>query len=65
MSPKIHHLRAEFCLDLQDPENVEDCFSAICWNLHQSAELKSGGRGIRTPGPVTVNGFQDRLIKPL
>ncbi len=24
-----------------------------------------GGRGIRTPGPVTVNGFQDRLIKPL
>ena len=24
-----------------------------------------GGRGIRTPGPVTVNGFQDRLVKPL
>ena len=26
----------------------------------------SGGeRGIRTPGPVTVNGFQDRRIRPL
>ncbi len=24
-----------------------------------------GGGGIRTPGPVTVNGFQDRRIKPL
>jgi hypothetical protein len=22
-------------------------------------------RGIRTPGPVTVNGFQDRRIRPL
>ena len=27
---------------------------------------KNGGeRGIRTPGPVTVNGFQDRRIRPL
>lgn len=25
----------------------------------------SGETGIRTPGPVTVNGFQDRRIKPL
>ncbi len=25
----------------------------------------SGERGIRTPGPVTVNGFQDRRIRPL
>jgi hypothetical protein len=25
----------------------------------------SRGRGIRTPGPVTVNGFQDRRIRPL
>lgn len=25
----------------------------------------SGERGIRTPGGVTLNGFQDRLIKPL
>jgi hypothetical protein len=24
-----------------------------------------GERGIRTPGPVTVNGFQDRRVKPL
>lgn len=28
------------------------------------AEL-GGERGIRTPGPVTVNGFQDRRIRPL
>jgi hypothetical protein len=27
--------------------------------------LLCGGRGIRTPGPVTVNGFQDRRIRPL
>ena len=32
--------------------------------LHQEAPL-SGRRGIRTPGPVTVNGFQDRRIRPL
>ncbi len=24
-----------------------------------------GERGIRTPGPVTVNGFQDRRFRPL
>ena len=27
--------------------------------------ILSGERGIRTPGPVTVNGFQDRRIRPL
>ncbi len=27
--------------------------------------VSSGERGIRTPGPVTVNGFQDRRIRPL
>jgi hypothetical protein len=27
--------------------------------------LAGGERGIRTPGPVTVNGFQDRRIRPL
>jgi hypothetical protein len=26
---------------------------------------KSGERGIRTPGGVTLNGFQDRRIRPL
>ena len=24
-----------------------------------------GERGIRTPGPVKINGFQDRRIRPL
>src|SRR5690606_20195172 len=27
--------------------------------------ITSGGRGIRTPGPVTVNSFQDCRIRPL
>ena len=27
--------------------------------------LFCGEGGIRTPGPVTVNGFQDRRVKPL
>lgn len=27
--------------------------------------LGGGERGIRTPGPVTVNGFQDRRNRPL
>ncbi len=28
-------------------------------------ESFSGERGIRTPGPVKINGFQDRRIRPL
>ena len=28
-------------------------------------QLVGGERGIRTPGPLTVNGFQDRRIRPL
>jgi hypothetical protein len=28
-------------------------------------KLLSGERGIRTPGGITLNGFQDRRIKPL
>ncbi len=27
--------------------------------------IKSGERGIRTPGPVKDNGFQDRRFRPL
>ena len=27
--------------------------------------LVCGERGIRTPGPLTVNGFQDRRVRPL
>ena len=37
----------------------------IC-ELLTSFDIESGGeRGIRTPGPLTVNGFQDRRIRPL
>src|SRR5690606_20318156 len=32
---------------------------------HLSMKLFGGERGIRTPEPVTVNGFQDRRIRPL
>jgi hypothetical protein len=33
---------------------------------HKGAfDFFGGERGIRTPGPVTVNGFQDRRIRPL
>ena len=54
--------------------------SAICWNVIKQRnrcrttvskevkqfEIVSGGEGgIRTPGPVTVNGFQDRRVRPL
>lgn len=36
------------------------------FNLFQLYLTGFGGeRGIRTPGPVTVNGFQDRRIRPL
>ena len=33
--------------------------------LKKEAVLLGGERGIRTPGPVTVNGFQDRRVRPL
>ena len=33
--------------------------------FEQLRTVSSGERGIRTPGPVTVNGFQDRRIRPL
>ena len=33
--------------------------------FEQLRTVFSGERGIRTPGPVTVNGFQDRRIRPL
>jgi hypothetical protein len=31
----------------------------------EAAFIICGERGIRTPGPLTVNGFQDRRIRPL
>ena len=34
-------------------------------NLALRARFLRRERGIRTPGPFTVNGFQDRRIKPL
>ena len=37
---------------------ILQCFAFFC-------KIFSGERGIRTPGPVTVNGFQDRRIRPL
>ena len=38
----------------------------MTYTLFEQLWTVSGGeRGIRTPGPVTVNGFQDRRIRPL
>ena len=37
----------------------------ICELLIHFEKVPSGERGIRTPGPLTVNGFQDRRIRPL
>ena len=39
---------------------LKNCPTITCLFLSTSGE-----RGIRTPGPVTVNGFQDRRIRPL
>ena len=35
------------------------------WLTDTCKPLLCGERGIRTPGPVKVNGFQDRRIRPL
>jgi hypothetical protein len=49
-------------INLKNEKARKQC---VC-GLHTSFELfSSGERGIRTPGPVTVNGFQDRRIRPL
>ena len=37
----------------------------ICWLIVCFDLLSGGGRGIRTPGPVTVNSFQDCRNRPL
>ena len=39
--------------------------TALCPELLESKKEKSGERGIRTPGGVTLVGFQDRCHKPL
>ena len=41
----------------QHPKTKKSPFGDLCF--------VGGERGIRTPGPVTVNGFQDRRIRPL
>ncbi len=43
---------------------IKKCFTHIYINKAKLIK-QSGERGIRTPGPVTVNGFQDRRIRPL
>jgi hypothetical protein len=39
--------------------------NAFKFNNLKAFQFIRGERGIRTPGPVTVNGFQDRRIRPL
>ena len=38
-------------------------FLSVCWPF--LSRTFSGERGIRTPGGVTLNGFQDRRNRPL
>ena len=35
------------------------------WELDEGPSMTGGGRGIRTPGAVRLNGFQDRRNRPL
>jgi hypothetical protein len=45
-----------------DQRHINQCNTLIYMNIY----FKNGGeRGIRTPGPFRVNGFQDRRIRPL
>jgi hypothetical protein len=46
-------------------EKCKILFINLLQNFASVCKLSSGERGIRTPGPVTVNGFQDRRIRPL
>ena len=41
------------------------CKRKVCRDLIHFEQCSSGERGIRTPGPLTVNGFQDRRNRPL
>jgi hypothetical protein len=55
--PGIFHLSAltnKFATPPNEKCPLSGAFALFC-----------GERGIRTPGPVTVNGFQDRRIRPL
>lgn len=40
-------------------------FQACAFDHSANSPERSGERGIRTPGGVTLNGFQDRRIRPL
>ena len=61
-----HHFMVVFCTFLKvfaETKNPEKCgFSGFCIIL---PTCLSGERGIRTPGAVTPNGFQDRRDRPL
>lgn len=49
---------------MKKPANQKDFAGFYYLILSKSIDL-SGERGIRTPGGVTLNGFQDRRIRPL
>lgn len=62
MSPKLHLEPAFFCIALHKSKKCKKVKINI---LHLFTLLSGGERGIRTPGGVTLNGFQDRRIRPL
>ncbi len=49
----------------ESKEQKKVCKSTTYTLFEQLRTVLSGERGIRTPGPVTVNGFQDRRNRPL
>ncbi len=49
----VLHLKQIGLLEIEQPYHIEKSFSSC------------GERGIRTPGPMTVNSFQDCRIRPL
>ncbi len=50
---------------LKSKKPVNTAFDGLSYYFLSDFMLKSGERGIRTPGGFHLNGFQDRRIRPL
>ena len=58
------NLRFAFFIPTPQAETSFACFVGIKKPAFQRV-IHGGGRGIRTPGGVTLAGFQDQCIRPL
>ena len=64
-APKVHRLFAKKWINWLNGKKKK---TFKCYDLKGFSsfwEFSRGERGIRTPGPVTVNSFQDCRIRPL